>query len=63
MIDMGLIIGDDMIRNKPFYQLYRLSDNEIIRTFHDEGIFNTYLKDNSIKLSQVSTMFKEWYLW
>jgi len=56
MIDMGLIVGDNMIRNKPFYQLYRLSDNEIIRTFNSQEELNTYLMSNDIKLSCISHM-------
>lgn len=50
IIKCGLITGMDMIRNKQFYQLYRIADNEIIRTSTVKSEIDNFVKDHGIEI-------------
>ena len=56
----GLIIGMDMIKNKTFYQLYKLDKSgEIIRSFNSIKDLNLYLIDNNYVIKLIAPMLPD----
>lgn len=56
---LGLITGLNMITNKKFYQIYRICDGEIIKTFNTQEELNNYIIDHPI--SKYCEMFPNTY--